>query len=111
MRLLEFADDDPLRVKLVAVTNQLKERLQGKSATMSTDELLNFLKQNDVILDKSDLFDIVKKDPLKNIIHNVNGDEVIFKGQEGAEELGAEPSQDENEKIRQQMASKQTSKL
>jgi hypothetical protein len=111
MKLFEFADNDPLRVKLVAVTNQLKERLAGQSATMSTDELLNFLKQNNVVLDKSDLFDIVKKDPLKNIIHNVNKDEVVFKGQEGAEEMGSEPGADENEKIRQQLASKQTSKL
>ena len=107
MKLFEFADDDPLRVKLVAVTNQLKERIGKGGQTITTDELLNFLKQNDVILDKDDLFDIVKKDPLRNIIHNVNKDEVVFKGQEGAEELGATPGPDEHEKTRQQMAQKQ----
>ena len=67
MKLFEFADDDPLRVKLVAVTNQLKDRIVQSGQTMTTDELLNFLKGNDIVLDMSDLFYIVKKDPLKNM--------------------------------------------
>ncbi len=37
----------------------------------------------------------------------VNKDEVVFKGQEGAEKLGATPGPDEHEKTRQQMAQKQ----
>jgi hypothetical protein len=106
MKLFEFADDDPLRVKLVAVTNQLKDRIVQSGQTMTTDELLNFLKGNDIVLDMSDLFDIVKKDPLKNIIHNINKEEVIFKGQEDTKQLGGEPKVGEHEKTRQQMASK-----
>ena len=111
MKLFEFAEDDPLRVKLVAVTDQLKNRIVQAGQTISTDQLLDFLKANDIVLDKADLFDIVKKEPLKNIIHNVNKDEVIFKGQEGAEQMGAEPKQSDLEKTRQQMAKKQTNKL
>jgi len=51
------------------------------------------------------LFDIVHKDPLKNIIANVNAHEVTFKTQEPDEP--PEGDADENAKIRQQMASKQ----
>ena len=107
MRLYEFSDNDPLRVKLVAVASQL----QSTDEPMSTDEFLTVLNKNGISLDKSDLFDIVKKDPLKNVVANISNDEVIFKGQEGDVTQGVEQQPDENEKIRQQMASKQTSKM
>lgn len=113
MRLFEFADDDPLRVKLMAVANQLKDRIVQSGQTQSTDEFLNFLKANDIVLDKKDLFDIVKKEPLVNIIDNVNDDQVIFKGQETEKAL-AKPEQGQtpdHEKTLQQMASKQAKKL
>jgi len=102
MRLFEFSDADPLRVKLVAVANQLATSTEP----MSTDEFLTVLNKNGISLDKADLFDIVKKDPLVNIISDVNDNQVTFKGQEDDIE-GQDQSPDENEKIRQQMASKQ----
>jgi len=101
--LFEFSDTDPLRVKLVAVTNQLK----SSNEPMSTDEFLTVLNKNGISLDKADLFDMVKKEPLNNIIANVSDDTVTFKGQEGDMGTAVDQSQDENEKIRQQMASKQ----
>ena len=102
MRLFEFSDIDPLRVKLVAVANQLATQTEP----MTADEFLTVLNKNSIALDKRDLFDIVKKDPLRNIIADVSDDKVIFKGQEDDLE-GQEQGPDENEKIRQQMASKQ----
>lgn len=104
MRLFEFADGDPLRIKLAAVTKQLQDRVEKSGTTISTDQLLSFLRDNDIVLDKADLFDIVKKDPLKNVIKNVNKDEVIFVGQE--DELAPEPEAGDAEKVRQQMAKK-----
>jgi hypothetical protein len=108
MRLFEFADADPLRVKLAAITNQLKSRVEKTNRTLSTDELLSFFRDNDIVLDQSDLFDIVKKEPLKNIIRSVNKDEVIFKGQESeVDSVSNEPeATDDSEKVRQQMAKK-----
>jgi hypothetical protein len=107
MRLFEFSDADPLRVKLVAVASQL----QSTSEPMSTDEFLTVLNKNGISLDKTDLFDIVQKEPLKNVVANINDDEVIFKGQEGDVTQGAEQQPDENERIRQQLASKQAGKM
>jgi hypothetical protein len=103
MRLFEFSDADPLRVKLVAVTNQLK----SINEPMSTDEFLTILNKNGISLDKADLFDMVKKEPLNNIIADVSDDTVTFKGQEGDMGTAVDQSQDENEKIRQSMAQKQ----
>jgi hypothetical protein len=107
MRLFEFAGDDPLRVKLAAVATQLKGRVENSDRTLSTDELLSFFRDNDIVLDQSDLFDIVQKEPLKNIIKSVNKDEVIFKGQEIDSVSNDEPeSTDDSEKVRKQMAKK-----
>ncbi len=103
MRLLEFADDDPLRVKLVAVASQLKSRIGTSPEKLTADELLQLLRDEGIGLSKSDLFDMVKKDPLKNIIANISDNEVIFKGQNG-EKL--EPGPDENEKTLKSMAKK-----
>ena len=102
MRIFEFAGDDPLRIKLATVTKQLQDRVEKTGQTISTDQLLNFLRQNDIVLDKSDLFDMVQKEPLSNIIKNVNKDEVTFIGQE--DEVSAEPMPDEAEKVRKQLA-------
>jgi hypothetical protein len=103
MRLFEFSDADPLRVKLVAVANQLK----SINEPMTTDEFLTILNKNGISLDKADLFDMVKKEPLSNIIADISDDTVTFKGQEGDVDTAVDQSQDENEKIRQGMAQKQ----
>lgn len=91
MRLYEFADADPLRVKLSAITERLRTRLLSSNRHISTAEFLTFLHNNGINVSQSDLFDMVKKEPLVNIIANVNGDEVTFKGQESQ---GEEPTQD-----------------
>jgi hypothetical protein len=104
MRLFEFADNDPLRVKLVAVVSQLKSRISDTNTKepMTTDALIELLAQNDIEVDKSDLYDMVKKEPLSNIIQNINGHEVIFKGQTSNDMSDLDPG--ENEKTREKMA-------
>jgi hypothetical protein len=109
MLLYEFSDDDPLRVKLTAVTSQLKSRMDDKNSKepMSTNALLNILNGEGISLSKSDLFDMIKKDPLKNIIQNINNDEVIFKGHTHDNEV---IDHDAAEKTVQQMAKRAASK-
>jgi hypothetical protein len=102
MRLFEFVEDNPLRIKLVAVASQLKSSVSNNER-MSTDEFLRKLSDNDIDLDKSDLFDIVKKEPLSNIIADANDNEITFKGQE-TDELPTD--QDDNTKTLKSMASK-----
>lgn len=106
MRLFEFAEDNPLRVKLAAVTKQLQDRAIKVGRPMDTNEFLKFLADQGISLELADLFDIVKKEPLSNIVQNINKDQVIFKGQEDTGQLGMEPKPDEAEKVRQQMAKK-----
>lgn len=109
MRLFEFADDDPLRVKLTAVSSQLESRFKNVDQPLPLDQFLDLLRKNDIAVDESDLYDIIKKEPLVNIVDSIEGGNVIFKGAEGASPEDNGP--DDNEKIRQKMASKQASKL
>lgn len=81
MRLFEFVGDDPLRVKLVAITDQLKDRYLHANKPMSVDAFIQLLNDNDISVDISDLRDMITKSPLVNIIDDIKGDEVIFKGQ------------------------------
>ncbi len=83
MRLFEFQLDDPLRVKLVAASNQLKSKMEesGADEPMSTNAFLSLLRDKfDITIDKSDIYDMIKKDPLKNIIDSIEDDKIIFKG-------------------------------
>jgi hypothetical protein len=81
MRLFEFVGSDPLRVKLVAITDQLKDRYLHANKPMSVDAFLQMMNDNDIGVDISDLRDMISKEPLINIIDDIKGDEVIFKGQ------------------------------
>lgn len=105
MRLYEFADANPLITKLVAVSDQLKTDLTQDQAktNMSVDEFLEYLQKYDITIDQADLFNMIKKPPLKNIIDNIQGDNIVFKG-------FAEPEMpdDQQEKVVQQMAKKAT---
>jgi hypothetical protein len=105
MRLVEFAGSDPLRIKLTAVVSQLKARYMDTESVEppSADTLLAILKKNDIIISKSDLFDMIKKEPLVNIIKDIKKNNIIFKGMKPHSEKMPD---DDSEKIVSQMASK-----
>lgn len=109
MRLFEFAQDDPLRVKLTAVSSQLESRFKNQNQPLPLDLFLEILRKSDIAVDEDDIYDLIKKEPLVNIIDSIEGGNVIFKGQSGAE--GEENGPDENQKTLQAMASKQASKF
>ena len=101
MRLYEFADS-PLLVRLVATTSQLKSEIDsGKIHTdWTVPELLQYYRDNDIIIDKIDLYNMIKNPPLNKFITNIQGDNIVFKGQSQA----GEQAPDENKKVVQKMA-------
>ena len=66
MRLFEIDNSDPLLVKLIAVSDQLyTDLLNGETdPDMTTEELLQYLQKYDIVLDKTDLYNMIKKPPL-----------------------------------------------
>ena len=84
MRIYEFNQDSATVSKIIALANQLKQELdQGNNPNeFSTDDLLDYFQQSDVILDRNDLYNLIKVQPLKSVIRNIQGDAVVFKGQD-----------------------------
>ena len=101
MRLYEFDDTQPLAIKIIAVTDQLRSDLaKGKVSNWTVDQLLQYFQKYDVILDPTDLYDMIKKPPLKNVISDIQGNSVVFKG-----EQTLDAPEDEQQKIVKSMAS------
>lgn len=102
MRFFEFAQD-PLIPKLVATSDQLRTDLDSGdvASTMTTDQLLQYFQKYDIMLDKSDLYNMIKKEPLNHLIANIQGDQVRFKGFDTMDQ-----PEDEKKKIVKQMANK-----
>lgn len=102
MRLYEFDENSATVSKIVALTNQLEQDLEdGEIPTeYSLDDLINYFREYDVILDAQDLYNMIKQPPLNSLIQNIQGDKVVFKGQSTT----ATPPEDENQKVVSQMA-------
>ena len=105
MRLFEFDNNDPLRVKLTSVVSQLQSDLEHANSEepMSTNAFLNLLQKNKIVIDKDDIYDIIKKEPLVRFIKDIEDDKVIFRGQVFAKQP-IDP--DQSEQIVAQMAKK-----
>ena len=107
MRLYEFVDpeDDNARAaSIIAVANQLKQHVDDGRIdpnNFSVDHLLDYFLKNDIILDVQDLYSMIEKPLMKNIISNIQGDKVVFKGTEQPE---SPQQQDQNEKTVANMA-------
>ena len=86
MRLYEFVD--PLIPKLIAVSDQLKSDLADMKADAdgtTVDQFLQYLQKYDITLSPDDLYNMIKKPPLNKLISNIEGDTIVFKGNEQPE--------------------------
>lgn len=103
MFLREFTEPDPIVIKMVALTSQLKSDIDmGRApANWTLDELLKFYNDHGIVLGKESMYDAIKHPPMNKFISNIQGDTVVFKGQQGDTD---DQSADENDKIVQQMA-------
>lgn len=92
MRLYEFDYDEEMSSKLSILADQLKTDLEDdEDMSMTVDELLDYAQLNfDLILDITDLYDMIKNPPLDSVIANIQGDDVIFKGQDSSSNIDHE---------------------
>lgn len=82
MRLYEVIAPDPNVTKLLAVLSQLKSDMEsGEEHTdWTVPELLSYFKKQDIIIDVSDLLDMISVPPMNKFIENIQGDKVVFVG-------------------------------
>lgn len=96
MRLFELDDTKSMATTIVAISDQLKSDLDRNkidTKDYTLDKLLNYFHKYDVIIGKDDLFNMIKKDPLKGVISNIQGQKVVFKGHE-EEKVSAKPEKE-----------------
>lgn len=83
MLLYEFVEDNTDMIVLTGVVSQIYNRIKdtGFDKKYSLDALLNTLSDRGIDLDREKFIEMVKHQPLKNLIANVEGDSVVFKGE------------------------------
>jgi len=85
MLLFEFNDTQKatLAPTIIALVNQLQQEIDGGEIdpnNYTVDDLLDYFQQYDVILDVDNLYNMLRVPPLKDIVTNIQGDKVVFKG-------------------------------
>ena len=109
MRLNEFvepAEDKALAASIVAVSNHLQQQVETGEINpdnYTVDDLLDLFQSQDIILDVQDLYTMLDKPLLKGIISNIQGDKVVFKGDEPVS-MNPNKEPDSNEKVVANMA-------
>lgn len=81
MYLFEFTDQE-LLVNIVSATDQLKQAIKrgDVNSNWTLDQLLDYFNSFDVVLSNKDIYNMIQVDPLKSVISDVKGKEVVFKG-------------------------------
>jgi hypothetical protein len=105
MYLFELDGTDPLSTKLIVLSNQLKADIDNgiiDPSSYTTEEFLQYLQnEGDIVLDVTDLYDMIKNPPLNTVISNIQGDKVIFKGHDDTQ---APPDETQSQQVVGQMA-------
>ena len=109
MRLNEFvepAEDKALAASIVAVSNHLQQQVETGEINpdnYTVDDLLDLFQSQDIILDVQDLYTMLDKPLLKGIISNIEGDKVVFKGEEPIS-MDSDEQPDDSQKVVANMA-------
>ena len=109
MRLNEFvepAEDKALAASIVAVSNHLQQQVETGEIdpdNYTVDDLLDLFQSQDIILDVQDLYTMIDKPLLKGIISNIQGDKVVFKGDEPVS-MDSNEQPDDSQKVVANMA-------
>ena len=109
MYLFELNKESPLVTQMIAIAGQLKSDVDlGKvKSDWTVDELLEYFRKYNVILDKQDLYNMIKREPMSNYISNIQGDKVTFKGQQKTPAMDSPPpAPEEQQKVVDKMAKK-----
>jgi hypothetical protein len=83
VKLYEFDAADHDMIVLTGVVSQLYNRIKdtGFDKEYSLRALLSKLSERGLDIDREEFIDMIKNPPLKNLISDIRGNKVIFKGQ------------------------------
>ncbi len=108
--LFEDESSEDLSLKLSAAMNQIASRVidTGSKSKMNLTAILNMLHEMGINVSEQQFREMVVNDPLKNIVANVEGDDVTFIGQRKETSTSIKPNQstDTLEKMAKRAANK-----
>jgi hypothetical protein len=101
MLLIEMEQRPDFTPRLVAVTNQLEQFFEknGYPENMTVDQLLTHFSKYDIILDVNDLYNMIQNPPLDSIISNIQGDLIVFVGQDGNTDSPEIPDEEKDDTV------------
>ena len=107
MYLFEFSDQE-LLVNIVSATDQLKQAIKRGdiNSNWTLDQLLDYFNSFDVVLSNRDIYNMIQVDPLKSVISDVKGQEVVFKGLPQQPKTPEMPSPEQSKEVVAKMAKK-----
>ena len=78
----EDVEDNSMQVKLTAIISQLHGRLKDTATKkpFSLTALLSILSKNGISVSEEQFREMIQSPPLSNLITDVKGNEVVFKG-------------------------------
>ncbi len=78
-----FEQDNPLRVATTAALSRIRADIEDNAykGKFTVDALRQELKKHEVRMTKSQLIELLKQEPWKNLISDIKGDKVLFKGE------------------------------
>ena len=105
-------NDNSLQLRLTGLLSQLKGRLEdtGANSRISLTALLRNLNDSGINIEAHQFRDMVSKPPLKNIIANVQGDDVVFLGQPNSDDQDSALEPEQNTKTLKRMADRAKNK-
>ena len=110
MFLFELDDDIQISPQIVALTNQLEQEVNDGDVdadNYTLAELQDYFQDYDIILDDEDLYNMISVPPLKDLISNIKGNKVIFKGYSDTSDVDTtDKTDDDNKKTVAKMAHK-----
>lgn len=79
----DFESDSPLRIATTATLAQIKSEITDTAykGKFTVNALRKKLRDNGVNVTHEQLIELIKEEPWKNLISNIKGDQVIFKGE------------------------------
>lgn len=101
MYLFEFDSEKSLVARILVAADSLEQkRKDGKlKDNWTINQLLDYFAKRDVTLSKDNLYSMIQKDPLKKTISNIQGDEVVFKGNQGKQQPEPPPPEKSKEVV------------
>lgn len=112
MLLYEFDLDNAEMIKLTGVVSQVFNSVKdtGFNKEYSLTSLINTLEERGLDLNKEDFVEMIKKPPLNNLIANIKGDKIIFKGESSSDSEDNSQAPDKSTSTLEKMAKRAAKK-